>query len=64
MNNINKITWKLKCEIRIKTHTVKEKIYYRIALYCDSIGKWSYLSMDKAKWNKMNATVDKRDRPY
>ena len=63
-NTMKKTIWIIKCELRMKTHTIKEKIYYRIALYCDSLGKWSYLAMDRAKWNKMQAWTDKRDRPY
>jgi len=60
---MNKVIWEAKCEARIKSATIKEKIYLRIALYADSIGKWSYLSMDKAKWKRISASIDKRDRP-
>ena len=60
---MNKLWWELRCEARIRVAKSKEKIYFRIAVWFDSIGMRSYLSMDKAKQKRIIAMGDKRDRP-
>ena len=60
---MNKLWWELRCEARIRVAKLKEKMYFKIALWSDSIGKWSYLSMNEAKQKRIIAWGDKRDRP-
>ena len=54
---MNKLWWELRCEARIRVAKLKEKMYFKIALWSDSIGKWSYLSMNEAKQKRIIANV-------